>query len=82
MNLEVIRRTAMTHKAMEWTGFVMNTEDVLEMIGAIEGAQRAAQRGIRALLDHDLEMTRNCLRQIAGTGDEGAVGAGCAVPGV
>lgn len=71
MNLTPLKQVAEKHRAMGWTGFVCQTDEILQLIALAEAAQRAedlAIRANRALLDHDIELVRNFLHQIKSPG--------------
>jgi hypothetical protein len=75
MNLNSIQAAAELHHTMQSAGFVIGTDDVLEMLALIRALARGPQlanQARRALLDHDLEMVRNLLAQIEqlGSADE------------
>jgi len=55
VNLNNIMRIAKNHKAMDWTGIVMTTDDVLEMCRRLNAPRSIAEKMRMALLDHDLE---------------------------
>ena len=66
INLHSLMQQIEQRRRSNRTALIMTVDDVEAMVIEIERSRRLGRHALRALLDHDLEMIRNCCRQIAG----------------